>query len=428
MKEKHPVFTVEGNNIVCHFLPHQLKAKDSKQQITGIVGGRGCGKSIFLSAMALLEILQGGKIILFGTDYKTLTITLFGEIIKRFRECGLEPKINYQDKIISYGNGTLYGFSYESIDKVRGLSECSMLMLDELALAPANILEVATPCLRGSGRRTRILFATSPNKATVWNKWFRDKSDKDVFTATMFDNTELSEEDIELQKKAIKDEQGYRQEILGEILDADVQFCVISKSEFPMFYKGPFGIRRMGIDCAGSGADYNVFVVVDDNGILEVRKEQHADTFGLFAIAKELIQKWDVKSVNIDVTGGFGNGIYDMLKMNYTKVQTNGVNFGQKANKDCYANARAEMYFDMAEKVRNGFFVDNEDIKDELSYTSYNVNATGKTMLVKKEEIKELIGHSPDTTDAFCLALYNTNADYISPEESLNIAMKFVKI
>lgn len=428
MKEKHPVFTVEGNEIVCHFLPHQLKAKDSKQQITGIVGGRGCGKSIFLSAMALLEILQGGKVILFGSDFHTLIITLFGEIVKRFRECGLEPKVNYNDKSIAYGNGILYGFSYEAIDKVRGLSECSMLMLDELALAPANILEVATPCLRGSGRRTRILFATSPNKATVWNKWFRDKTDKDIYTATMFDNTELSEEDIELQKKAIKDEQGYRQEILGEILDADIQFCVISRNEFPMNYKGQYGIRRLGIDCAGSGADYNVFVVVDDNGILDIRKEQHADTFSLFAIAKELIQKWNIKSVNIDVTGGFGNGIYDMLRMNYQNLIINGVNFGQKANKDCYANARAEMYFDMAEKVRNGFYVNNEDIKDELSYTSYDVNGSGKTQLVKKEKIKELIGHSPDTTDAFCLALYECHDEYISPDESLNIAMKFVSI
>lgn len=428
MKEKHPVFTVEGNNIVCHFLPHQLKAKDSKQQITGIVGGRGCGKSIFLSAMALLEILQGGKVILFGSDFHTLIITLFGEIVKRFRECGLEPKVNYNDKSIAYGNGILYGFSYEAIDKVRGLSECSMLMLDELALAPANILEVATPCLRGSGRRTRILFATSPNKATVWNKWFRDKTDKDIYTATMFDNTELSEEDIELQKKAIKDEQGYRQEILGEILDADVQFCVISRNEFPMHYKGQYGIRKLGIDCAGSGADYNVFVVVDDNGILDIRKEQHADTFSLFAIAKELIQKWNIKSVNIDVTGGFGNGIYDMLRMNYQNLIINGVNFGQKANKDCYANARAEMYFDMAEKVRNGFYVNNEDIKDELSYTSYDVNGNGKTQLVKKDKIKELIGHSPDTTDAFCLALYECHDEYISPDESLSIAMKFVSI
>lgn len=67
---KRPVFIREGDKITCHLLPHQTKAKDSKKQISGIVGGRGCGKSIFLSVMALVELVQGGKIILFAQDFR----------------------------------------------------------------------------------------------------------------------------------------------------------------------------------------------------------------------------------------------------------------------------------------------------------------------------------------------------------------------
>ena len=306
---KRPVFTRTtdelGNTYIdCHLLKHQTEARNSNKQISGIVGGRGCGKSIFLSVMAVEELIQGGKIILFAQDFGALMRTMFKEIQERFRECELTPIVNYQQKTIIFGKGELFGFSYENIESVRGLSNCSMLILDEFAIAPINILETATPCLRGSSRRTRIIFGTTPRKGSIWNKWFRSTDvDKDVFTATMYDNTELSEEDYKLQENAIKDDAAFQQEILGTILDDDVEFGIIKQMDYPLQRKPNFGIRKMGIDCAGSGGDYNVFVVSDDNGILETVREQIADTYKLYNTANELAKRWDVKRINIDVTG-----------------------------------------------------------------------------------------------------------------------------
>lgn len=432
-KKKRPVFTrtVDENGKVfidCHLLPHQLKAKNSEKQISGIVGGRGCGKSIFLSVMALREIIEGGKVILFAQDFGALMKTMFRDIIERFRECELTPKVNYQQKTIMFGKGELYGYSYENIESVRGLSECSMLILDEFAKAPIDILAVASPCLRGSKRKKRIIFGTTPRKGSIWNKWFRDNSvDKDVFTATMYDNTELDEDDYKLQENAIKDENAFKQEILGSILDDDVEFGIIKTSDYPMFRKQPFGVRKLGIDCAGSGGDYNVFVVSDDTSVLEIVREQVADTYKMYNIAADLIHKYDIRRVNIDTTGGFGNGIMDMLKHNKTGLLVNGVNFGQKSNNDIYLNARAEMYFNLAEKIRNGFYIEDDKVKEELQYTTYQINGSGKTLLVPKTTIKEVIGRSPDTADALALSLYDSETE-LTPEESLNIAMSFVSI
>lgn len=424
---KHPVFTRNGDNITCHLLPHQTKAKDSKKQISGIVGGRGCGKSIFLSAMALLEMIQGGKVLLFAQNYKSLSLNLFKEIKERFYECGFEPYVNNGTMSIKFANGELYGFSYENIDAVRGLSECSMLILDELALAPNTLFETVTPCLRGSKRPKRVIFGTTPKKGSIWNKWFRDESiEKDIYTATMFDNTELDEEELNLQKNAIKDDAAYQQEILGTILDDDVEFGIIKQSEYPINKKQPFGIRKLGVDCAGSGGDYNVFVVTDDSSILEIVREQIADTYKLYNIANNLIQKYDIRRVNIDATGGFGNGLVDMLNHQKSGLLINPVNFGQKAKKENYVNARAEMYFNLANKIREGFYIDNDQIKEELQYTTYQINGNGKTLLVPKVNIKELIGRSPDTSDALALSLYDL--DEISPTQSLNIAMDFVSL
>ena len=428
-KQKHKVIERGPDGLRINLMKHQLAARGSAKQIAGLVGSRACGKSIYLSVEAFLEIVQGKRVIVMAQNYKSLKLNIFREIKNRFIEAGLEPDVNLSEMSIKYGNGELYGFVYSALDSTRGLTEVSLLLLDELAYAPANLLSTVSPCLRGAGG-SRIRFGTSPKKGSIWNKWFKDSSiEKDLFTATMFDNTELDEEDYELQKKAIKDEQQFRQEILGEILDDDVEFGIIKQLDYPTIRKPSAGIRRLGIDCAGSGADNNWFTVVDDTGILEQYYIQVANTFKMNSIATDLIRKWDVRRVSIDVTGGFGNGVYDMLTENNPGLNVIGVNFGQAPISKDYLNARTEMYFNVAEWIKEkGFYVDDQRIREELQYMTYDINASGKTFLCPKSTIKELIGRSPDASDALALALYDTGVTAISPAESLGIAMKFIGI
>lgn len=430
-RRKHkPIERLPDGSLQVNLMKHQRAAYASTKQIAGIAGSRSCGKTIYLSVEAFLALIQGKRVMVMAQNYKSLKLNIFREIKNRFQEAGLIPEVNSSDMTIKFGTGELIGFTYESIDSTRGMTEVALLLLDELAYAPPNLLATVAPCLRGAGG-SRIRFGTSPKKGSIWNKWFRDTSvEKDLFTATMFENTELDEEDYELQKKAIKDEMQYRQEILGEILDDDVEFGIIKATDYPMQRKAAHGIRKMGIDCAGSGADNNVFTVVDDAGILEEVKIQIADTFKMFSIAQELIKKWDIRRINIDVTGGFGNGAYDMLKANYKNIIINGVNFGGKPNDEKrFVNARAEMYFDGTDRIRDaGFYVDDPMIKEELQFTTYDINSAGKVLLCPKSVIKELIGRSPDSADALMLALYDSDSMLLSPAESLNIAMQFATI
>lgn len=442
-KKKHKVIERTGDGIQVNLMKHQLSAMNSKAKIAGIVGGRGCGKSIYLSVEAFSEIIQGHRVLVMAQNYKSLKINIFREIIERFNEAGLTPKVNYSEMSIKFGLGELYGFVYEALDSTRGVSQVKLLLLDELAFAPVDLLSVVAPCLRGAGG-SRIRFGTSPKKGSVWNKFFRDRSvEKEVFTATMFDNTELDDEDYEMQKNAIKDEMQYRQEILGEILDDDVEFAVIKSIDYPLIKKPQFGIRSIGIDCAGAGRDSNVFLVSDDTCILEKFKIRVADTFKMQATGHELVEKWDCRIINIDTTGGFGNGTYDMLSKDFPSLDVNGINFGGKPApppgvgpdgkplESRFLNIRADMYFHLGDDIRdNGFFVDDDEIREELQYLTYDINASGKTLCCPKETIKSLIGRSPDSADALALSRYRPLRviPVISPSESLNIAMKFVGI
>ena len=85
--------------------------------------------------------------------------------------------------------------------------------------------------------------------------------------------------------------------------------------------------------------------------------------------------------------------------------------------------------FNLVDRIKSGFYVDDEEIRNELSYTSYVITNAGKTILVPKKTIKELIGHSPDKSDSLALACYEVSDPiYRSPTESLNIAMRFAGI
>ena len=87
-----------------------------------------------------------------------------------------------------------------------------------------------------------------------------------------------------------------------------------------------------------------------------------------------------------------------------------GINFAQSAyEKERYANARSELYVELANAIKTGLYIDDDEIKTQLAFTTIFVNNSGKFQLCKKDDIKELIGHSPDKADSLGLAVYAMN-------------------
>lgn len=315
------------------------------------------------------------------------------------------------------------------IQNILGFTDINAAIIDESAYCPEELYYYITDRMRGENiKQGKIRLISSPS-SNVKFRWFRDlckRPDVKVIHATTFDNPFTSRE-YKLSQ-VLKYGEGtpmFRQQCLGEFLDTEVDFAVVLNRDFPTIKQFGFGIRKMGIDCAGSGADDNVFTVVDNTGILDKVKVNKGDTFQLHTVAKNLITKWNIREVRIDITGGFGNGLMDMLKMSSPDVKVIGINFGQKAVEECYGNARSELYFNMAEKIRNGFYVEDPEIREELTSTTYFINQSGKTMLTPKVKIKEQLGRSPDNADSLGLALYD-KSDELTEAENYQIAMKYL--
>ena len=81
----------------------------------------------------------------------------------------------------------------------------------------------------------------------------------------------------------------------------------------------------------------------------------------------------------------------------------NLVPFASKATNEAYANKRAEMYFNLAKAVRNGLYIDDPMLTEELTNTRFMLDKNDKYILMPKAELKLILNRSPDTADALAL-------------------------
>lgn len=407
-----------------NYQPLQRAVYDSKSPWKGLECGRGYGKTYLMHSMLLQDLLLGKRCIMTAQTTRILNTQFMPSLLSLAKSWGLPLVWRETKGYAELGKGIVFLGSYENFETaIVGADKIASGYYDELAKCSNFDWFQASiaPCFRASGFSPKHVFATTPKRGCRFDKWLKENAW--VFVArggTIDDNPHVSAEDRATMKMGLTGDL-YKQEILGESLDGDVEFAVFPAEIFPRERKPQSGFASLGIDCAGSGRDFNVFVVCDDTGILEIEKVQKADTFALNATANRLIDKWSCKLVNIDCTGGFGNGLFDLLSV--TRDFVNAINFGQRANDEkSYANARAEMFFNLADDLRNGFFVDDREIREELEIISFDTTNSGKSQLIAKEVIKKVLRRSPDASDALALSRYNREkAEAASDEERYDV-------
>lgn len=379
------------------------------------------GKSYALSIWIVLQCLKNPGIrgIIIAQNYRALTLVLIREIKNRCNEFGITIEHNKSNNELVFPNGSiLYGFSAESPDAVLGLTEISLLAIDEAAYTNEEIYNNARDRMRGSKYPSRVRLISSPSNTRVQN-WFSTicklHSDK-VIHATAFDNpfTSQSFKD-ELVERYGEGTPLYRQQVLGEIFDADVVSQIIKRSDFRQDKTANDNVYYLGMDCSGMGADKDVITIIDKYGIVDISEFSHADTFIKVNRINDYYNKYHFKCGYLDNTGGYGQGILDLCKSKNLPID--GINFANKAfNEELYPNARTEMYLEAAKEIKDGFYV-YDNVKEEFIAQEITINNKGQSSLISKKDIKEVLGHSPDYSDAVSLALYAKNHGQIDRNE-----------
>ncbi len=378
----------------------------SKEPILYARMGRGAGKSYTASMLAVMSLLKGKRTLAIAQTSQAIREVLVPEILARLNE--IIPgkfKFNQTSNKIVFGSGIIYLGSYESLESLRGYTRISLIILDEAALAPPNIFEVVAFCMRDCDEEPKIRMMSTPRSAN-WLTEYVKKNSIPVITAKTSDNKRITQQEIELMKKAAIDENSWRREFYGDEIDdenAGVLFTSRLLTSAPKFLRRNNDGYAIGIDCSGLGKDSNVIVVRNQNEILDIVEKKVASNSELCSIVRGLILTHGKKNLShVAIDEAYGLDLHERLSD--AGINASIVPFGGKAKNTAYANQRAEMYINLKKGIEEyGLKGMTDELHRELQATKYILNNNGKIQLIPKDEIKLNIGRSPDIADALAL-------------------------
>lgn len=392
-------------------LPHQRKLITSKSKQTALVCGRGAGKSYACAALVLLTLLQGKNVLVGGQRYETIKSTLYEEIKSLAQEWGIYDIITWRESpmMMILGNAHMWVGTYEAIDAVRGYSRVSLIVLDEMFLAPVNILSVWGPCMRNTPDGvTRVVGATTPRSGSLWNVMFADPSCKwEIIQAVTKDNTHISQEEYDLILAGIDNEEMYKQEILGQISTDLGGAAIIHLEDFPALAAPTSDTRVIGGFDAAEGVerDASAFIKRRGNEIIECWKLNTIDHEECVRRIRESHKREPFTMLNMDAA--FSDYEYNILKYEIPCEQVNFARSASELEKEKYANVRAEMYFNLAWHIKHGLccegFELTPEIKRQMCAISWFHNNQGRLLLTKKEDLRAALKMSTDIADALAL-------------------------
>lgn len=403
---------------------HQKELLTSKDNIVYLRAGRGSGKSYIASLIAALRLIEGKRIICLGQNFKQVSEVLFTEVVNRLYE--LIPgkfEVNKSSMKITYKTGTIYFASYESLETLRGFSEISLAICDEAALANENLFTVLTFCMRGEGIKPQIILISTPRPSN-WLSRFVNESKVRIITAKTSDNALISEEQIELMKKTCTDENAWRREFFGEETEDESAGILFPLNLMEIKAEESYNTRvfSIGSDCSGYGKDNNILILRMGNVIKEYFRKQIATGAELFNKIFEWISLYGIENCSgIFLDEAYGDKLYErLIEKKYPAFL---IPFGGKPDEEVYQNKRSEMYFKLSQFLKENTIVGlTREFKEELNATRYKLNDRNKIALIPKDEIKEIIGHSPDSADALALTFAMSDVP-----RGISIKQKFIQ-
>ena len=209
-----------------------------------------------------------------------------------------------------------------------------------------------------------------------------------------------------------------------DMLDSDGWTVLLSEDDITGAFlpdnPNTFGQKRLGVDIARSGGNFNVWVLRTGNFSLILGKSTTDNLMDVIGTTKDFADEHDISEENIFIDAtGLGAGVYDRFVETGWNVV--GVNMAQKAiEQDKYINIRAEAYIRSRNWIKSGGQLKNDSDFLQLIDIKYKVRSNGKIKIIDKETLRKNGIPSPDVADAFMLT-------FCRPEET-NSFMKLRKL
>jgi hypothetical protein len=173
------------------------------------------------------------------------------------------------------------------------------------------------------------------------------------------------------------------------------------------------GEKYISADVARFGSDKMVIMVWDGFRVEEIFSMDKSSITDIAEKIKTLSRKYKIPLSNIIADeDGVGGGLVDILKCN--GFVNNARPLEEDGNSVQYQNLKTQCYYKLASLIQTDQIYincDDMDVKntiiEELEQVKRDkIDHDGKLKILPKEKVKELIGRSPDYSDALMMRMY----------------------
>ena len=413
------------------------------------------GKSWTLGQLGILRANQGSKVYVAG-DCSNTTEIIMGKVMEHLQTVDdevksklLEPadKIERLQTSLSKKN---VGFKGSGLIKGISLGETFTSQLkgnNAIGLAGDTLIDEASRIQDDTyaelGRRqfasedgiefANVRISNPHNAGKFWDDLTADVVPPKTLIIWMDARTALEEGRIKSKEQIInseffKNKSTCKRYLLCELEDYSEESLfgepVIDDSPLQDDYE-----YYLGVDSAYKGKDgieATLTAITRDGQVrvidhITVDKQGWIDGVTSQAIIKTLlkiINKYRIKQVCVDI--GYGVYMVEGLTQKAVNFDIKGINFGSSPtparvkqrhfSAEYASNKRAEMYLDLQSLMDDNKITFTQsmanDLRDEMNATQATRLKNGKTAIIAKEQIKQVLGRSPDLTDSVVLSIH----------------------
>lgn len=398
-------------------------------------GGAGGGKSILGCYWQIKQRLKypETKGLIGRASLKTLketTLQSFFFVAKQQELiAGTHYKYNQQSNIIYFPNGSqillkdLFLYPSDPNFDELGSLEITDAFIDECNQLVEKAKNVVKSRIRYNLDENKlipkILMTCNPAKNWVYSTFYKPSKDgtlpenKQFIQSLLTDNPNISRH---YRENLLTLDANSRERLLfGNWEYDDDQTVLIQYENIINCFSNTFvesGAKYITSDIARYGRDKTVIGVWDGWRLIKIVT---IDKSGLDYVADEirkLANAFHVPLSNIVVDeDGVGGGVKDFLKCK--GFVNNSAPIKQQNQTANFNNLKSQCYFGLADKINQNevFFafdgVDKEKTIEELQYVKQaKFDSDGKKSVLRKEDMKELLGRSPDYSDMIMMRYF----------------------
>ena len=408
--------------------------EDKKTTEVGYGGGAGGGKSILGCYWQIKNRLKypGTRGLIGRASLKTLKETTLQSFFYVAKEQnlinGTHFKFNAQSNQIHFFNKSMIYlkdlFLYPSdpnFDELGSL-EITDAFIDESAQISKKAFDIVGSRIRyqldENSLIPKILWTSNPSKNWNYSEFYKPYKNDELLDYRKFvqslvtDNPFISQHYIDnLNKLPLID----RERLLygnweydddpARLMEYDKIINIFSNNFVPV------GSRYITADIARFGSDKAVIMVWDGYRVIKIVAIDKCSITDLAERIKKLAYEYSVAINNIVCDeDGVGGGVVDILKC---KGFTNNAKPFEENNAVVqYQNLKSQCYFHLSYKVNlDEVFIAETEYKETIiqeleQVKRHNVDKDGKLSIIPKDKVKELLGRSPDFSDALMMRMY----------------------